>query len=272
MGLKPSGIITLTTDFGLEDPYVAVMKGVILSIHPGANPIDVTHCVKAGAVAQASALIQEACAHFSKGTVHVGVVDPGVGSERRPILVETTHHFFVGPDNGLFWPIIKGSHRAKVIHLTEREYFLKAVSHTFHGRDIFAPVAAYLSRGEAPLMMGSLVSNPVRLDLPVAKAHRGLLRGHVLRVDHFGNLITNIRRGEIHRYLGSAEAITEIGNLVVEGVHETYAEAKPGEALALIGSSGCLEIAVNLGRACERVGSVSGDLFGMSVAVKKKWG
>lgn len=270
--MKPSGIITLTTDFGLKDAYVGVMKGVILSIHPDARPIDLTHRVKAGSVVQASALIQEAYPYFSKGTVHVGVVDPGVGSERRPILVETNDHFFVGPDNGLFWPIINSNQPAKVVHLTEREYYLPQVSDTFHGRDIFAPVAAYLSRGVDPSLMGSPVGDPVQLDLPRPRRREGVLWGQVLRVDHFGNLITNIQRKDMDRYLKSARPTIKIGKLVVEGVHQTYAEAKAGEAMALIGSSGCLEIAVNLGRACKRVGGGTGDLFGMEVAVNRKKG
>lgn len=270
--MKPSGIITLTSDFGLTDPYVGIMKGVILSIHASAKLIDLTHCVKAGSVVQASALIQEVFPHFPKGTIHVGVVDPGVGSERRPILVETTDHFFVGPDNGLFWPIINAARTTKIIHLLERKFFLNEVSHTFHGRDIFAPVAAHLCRGEDSRMMGPVVSDPVRLDLPKPGEKGGFLWGQVLRVDHFGNLITNIKGKEMDRYLESAQPIIEVGNLVVVGVHETYSEAQAGEALALIGSSDCLEIAVNLGRACERVGSGSGDVVGVSVAVKKRKG
>jgi S-adenosylmethionine hydrolase len=272
LGLKPSGIITLTTDFGLKDPYVGVMKGVILSIHPDARPIDLTHRVKAGSVVQASALIQEAYPYFSKGTVHVGVVDPGVGSDRRPIVVETKDHFFVGPDNGLLWPIIAVNPPAKVVHLTERKYFLPQVSQTFHGRDIFAPVAAYLSRGVDPSMMGPPIGDPVQLHLPRPRQKGDVLWGQVFRVDRFGNLITNIQRKDLDRYLASAQPIIKVGDLVVESVHQTYAEVKAGEVLALIGSSGCLEIAVNLGRASERVEGDSGDFFGMEVMVNKKKG
>jgi len=142
--LNPSGIITLLTDFGLEGPYAAAMKGVILSIHPDARLIDISHQVKPGAIYQAALLLQETCPFFPRGTVHLAVVDPGVGSNRRALAVETEDRIFVGPDNGIFWPIISRAESAEIINLTESRYFLPEVSNTFHGRDIFAPVAAHL--------------------------------------------------------------------------------------------------------------------------------
>ncbi len=145
--MKPSGIITLTTDFGLTDPYVAMMKGVILSINPTAKIIDITHLIGAGSISQAAAVIQEIYPYFPQGTIHVAVVDPGVGTERRLLALEAKSHFFVGPDNGVFWPVLMNDQNSRLVHLTETKYFLPHVTKTFHGREIFAPVAAYLSLG-----------------------------------------------------------------------------------------------------------------------------
>lgn len=265
----PSGIITLTSDFGLGDPYVSVMKGVILSINPHARLIDVSHQLKAGSILEASALIQEVYPFFPEGTVHLVIVDPGVGTKRRPVVVATQVHLFVGPDNGLFWPIIETFEPVRIVQLTERKYFLPQVSQTFHGRDIFAPVSAYLSLGVDPMKMGLTVDDPVRLEVPSAREENGVFRGQVIRVDCFGSLITNIRRKDLERFLGSARPVIRIGKLIVEGVLRTYAEVRAGETLALFGSSDRLEIAVNLGRACERVGIDSEEIVGTQVEVRR---
>ena len=247
-----------------------MLKGVILSINPEARIIDISHQVKAGTVSHAADLIQETCIFFPKGTIHIGVVDPGVGSDRRPILIKTEDHFFIGPDNGLFWPIIELNEQVDIIHLTKDEYFLPRVSHTFHGRDIFAPVAAHLSRGINPLKMGSIITDPVQLLLPVLQQHGDILTGQIIRVDNFGNMITNIRRKDLDKHLGTDRPSVRVGNLIIENVDETYAGTEAGELLALIGSSECLEIAVNLGRACDRLKVAPEELVGMKVEVEKK--
>lgn len=267
--MKTSGIITLTTDFGLRDPYVGVMKGVILSINPEARVIDISHQLKAGFISQASTLVQEAYPFFPEGTVHVVVVDPGVGGDRRPILIKTQNHLFVGPDNGIFWPVIRAHQYAEIIRLTESRYFLPHVSHTFHGRDIFAPVAAHLSRRVDPLEMGPIIKDPVPLDFPAPQRRGDMLLGQVMRVDRFGNLITNIQRKQFERFLGSGRPSIKAGKLAVEGLSKTYGEALAGEALALIGSSDCLEIAVNLGRACDVTGMNSENIIGMEIEVSR---
>lgn len=267
--MKVSGIITLTTDFGLSDPYVGVMRGVILSINPEAHLIDISHQIKAGDILHAGSLIQEAYHFFPKGTVHVAVVDPGVGTNRRPIALETDNHIFVGPDNGLFWPVITHHEDTKIIHLTERDYFLPQVSHTFHGRDIFAPVAAHLSLGLDMLKMGRTIRDPTPLQFPTPQQEGDVLYGRVMREDHFGNLITNIYRKDLERFLEADRPIVRIGSLIIEGMCNTYSESRAGEALALIGSSNFLEIAVNLGRARDRVGMASENIIGMEVEVSK---
>jgi len=252
-GVNVSGIITLLTDFGLRDSYVGIMKGVILSINPDVQIIDISHTVKAGSIIHATGLLQEAYPFFPKGTIHVAVVDPGVGGDRRPILVKTKDHLFVGPDNGLFWPIITSHHQTEIIHLTETKYFLSDISNTFHGRDIFAPVAAHVSLGEDPFEMGSVINNPVPLHLPTPEQKGNQLLGQVMRVDRFGNLITNIHKKDMEKLLGTKPPTIKIGNLIIKGVRSTYSEVNTGETLALIGSSGYLEIAVNKGRACDRI-------------------
>jgi hypothetical protein len=267
--VKVCGVITLTTDFGLSDPYVGIMRGVILSINPEARLIDISHQIRAGDILHAGSLIQEAYHFFPKGTVHVGVVDPGVGTNRRPIAIEIDSHVFVGPDNGLFWPIITNHEDTKIIHLTERNYFLPQVSRTFHGRDIFAPVAAHLSLGLDMLEMGRTISDPTPLRLPTPQQKGDILYGQVIREDHFGNLITNIYRKDLERFLGQNRPIIRIENFIIEGVSNTYSEAAVGEALALIGSSNLLEIAVNLGRARDHVRVSSENIIGMVVEVSK---
>ncbi|HBF43794.1 MAG TPA: hypothetical protein DDW42_09270 [Desulfobacteraceae bacterium] len=246
-----SGIITLTTDFGLKDAYVAIMKGVILSINPEARIIDISHQVNAGSIVNAASLVEETYRFFPEGAIHVAVVDPGVGGRRRPILFQTENHFFVGPDNGIFWPIISNLQDVEIINLTEMKYFLPHVSHTFHGRDIFAPVAAHLSRGVDPHEFGPVNGNIVHLDFPVPQQEGNILSGQVMRVDHFGNIITNIHKNDLERFSVPEEIVISVESMTVKGIYKTYSEVKGGDTLALIGSSGYLEIAVNSGRACD---------------------
>jgi len=267
--MQGPGIITLTTDFGLKDPYVGIMKGVILSINPEARIVDISHQIEPGDITHAAGLIQETFTFFPKDTIHVGVVDPGVGSGRRPILVKIEDHFFVGPDNGLFWPVINAHQAVKIIHLTEKGYFLPHISHTFHGRDIFAPVAAHLSHGADPLKMGAIIRDPVPLHSATLEKNEDILCGQIVRVDNFGNMITNIHREDLAQFTGTGKTVIKVGSLIIENVQKTYAEAKKDEALALIGSSGYLEIAVNLGRASERLGIDSEELTGVKVEVGK---
>jgi S-adenosylmethionine hydrolase len=252
--VKTSGIITLTTDFGVRDPYVAMMKGVILSINPYARIVDITHQISAGKIYEGSAIIKEAYPYFPSGTVHVGVVDPGVGGKRRPIAVVADPHFFIGPDNGLFWPIIETRQNADVIHLTEKTYWMDAISSTFHGRDIFAPVAAHVSRGVDPFLLGKKIDNPIALPYPLSQKEDDVLIGEVIRVDHFGNLITNITREELGEFLGSKDCVITVGSIMLKELCTAYSDVSEGEPLALIGSSNLLEIAVNRGRAISDLG------------------
>ncbi|MBW1868490.1 MAG: SAM-dependent chlorinase/fluorinase [Deltaproteobacteria bacterium] len=219
--MKRSGLITLLTDFGLEDPYAGMMKGVILAVNPDARIIDISHHIKAGSITRAAGMIRETYPYFPEGTVHVTVVDPGVGGKRRAIILMAQSHLFVGPDNGIFWPIINLHQDIKIIHITETKYFLPDVSNTFHGRDIFAPVAAHLSKGADPLEMGPTISDPVKLPLPASHQKGGTLYGQVVSVDHFGNLITNIHRKEIEEFAGDRTLVIWLQDLLIEGMRGT---------------------------------------------------
>ena len=265
--MKPSGIITLTSDFGLIDPYVAMMKGVILSIHPGAQIVDISHQIAAGSIFQAAILIREAVPFFPKGTIHLAVVDPGVGSDRRLVALEAEGHLFVGPDNGIFWPLIEDDQEPKVVQLTEEKFFLPHVSHTFHGREVFAPVAAHLSLGVGLERMGPAIKDPVRLDIPRVFKREEHLYGQITRVDNFGNLITNIHSKDLARFLQSAQPRIEVANLIIKKISRIYADAEEGKPLALLNSSNMLEIAVNTGRASEYIGVDSGEIIGTVVKV-----
>ena len=267
--MTPSGIITLMTDFGLRDPYVPMMKGVILSINPEAKIVDISHGVKAGSIFQAAFLLRETYPFFPPGTVHVAVIDPSVGSERRLIAMEVDSHLFVGPDNGLFWPILQAHPASTIIHLTRDEYFLPEVSYTFHGREVFAPVAAHITLGVTLDALGDPIGDPAKLAVPIPYEKEGVLYGEIVRVDNFGNLITNIHQEDFEKFLSLAPPVIEIGNLTVKKFGFKYADVEEGEPLALINSSHWLEIAVNLGRASDYLEKESGEIVGTLVQVRR---
>jgi S-adenosyl-L-methionine hydrolase (adenosine-forming) len=253
------GVITLTSDFGLHDSYVGSMKGVMLRIHPDAKLVDITHQVSAQDILEASLVLNSSFRYFPVGTVHLVVVDPGVGTERRPILVAGGDHFFVGPDNGTFTAIIDGESETRVFELRERRFLLPSISDTFHGRDVFAPVAAYLSRGVDPAEFGPPVGDPCRLELPEPRIWGDSIRGEVVHIDSFGNIVSNITRPAFERAVAGRSFRILINGKVINRIFRTYGEQERGKALALFGSSGLLEIAVAEGRAERRIGAGKGD-------------
>ncbi len=265
--MKPSGIITLTTDFGESDPYVAMMKGVILSINPDAKIVDVTHQITAGSIQEGGLIIKESYTYFHSGTVHVGVVDPGVGGKRKPITVLVDNYFFVGPDNGLFSSITETQRHTDVIYLKETKYWMPSISPTFHGRDIFASVAAHLSLGVDPFLMGEKIDNLTALTYPLPRENNSALVGEIIRVDHFGNLITNITREHLSPFLASKGLIITVGSLTLKKIRTTYNDVTEGQPLALIGSSSLLEIAVNMGKATDYLGH--DNVIGTKVIVRR---
>jgi S-adenosyl-L-methionine hydrolase (adenosine-forming) len=269
--MKTSGIITLLTDFGLVDPYVAMMKGVILSINPHAVIVDINHSIMTGRIAQGAQMINETYLFFPKGTVHVAVVDPGVGAGRRLLGIEADGHYLVGPDNGILWPVIKDCREPIVINLTESLYFLPHITSTFHGRDVFAPVAAHLSLGEELSQMGARIHDPVEMTLPSYLVIDGILSGEITHIDNFGNLITNIRKQTLEDFLINANPVISVGSLELHGIGNTYSDVEEGEPLALINSSGLLEIAVNLGRASEYAGINKDEIIGANIRIARDW-
>jgi S-adenosylmethionine hydrolase len=255
-------VITLLTDFGSRDAYVGIMKGVILGINPAVRLVDLTHEVGSGDIAGGGFILASAWRWFPPGAVHLAVVDPGVGSERRPLVIRAGDHWFVGPDNGLFTAVLDTAGEVSVRELTEEAWRLTPVSRTFHGRDIFAPAAAWLSRGVSGEEMGPPLEQPVRAAwLPeAARGAGGLTRGVVLHVDVFGNLITNITREEVERKSsgGGPLALEWDGGRATRLVG-AFAEGSDGEPVMLIGSAGFLEVAVNRGSAAEVTGVQRGD-------------
>jgi len=258
-------IITLTTDFGLSDSYVAQMKGAMLSIAPEATLIDVTHQVFRQDCAAASAILADAIRAFPPDTIHLAVIDPGVGSERRAVAVETTAEGnaagprFVAPDNGVLTDVLQSFPLRRAVQLTEKRFWRRSVSHTFHGRDVFGPVAAHWSRGVDISEFGPPVETPlVTLPAEPPNVAGDTIQGRIVRTDSFGNLITNIDIALLPTS-GREKLVVEMGEQRIVGISRYYGESAPGELLALIGSSGHLEIAVCMGHAGEILAAWSGD-------------
>jgi len=249
-------LITLTTDFGVDDSYVAVMKGVILTITPHAQIVDITHQIEPQNVHEAAYVLSSAAPYFPPDTVHVVVVDPGVGSSRRPIAIQTGSARLVGPDNGVFTHLLAAAEQATVVHLQNRAYWRSAVSHTFHGRDIFAPVAAHLAAGVPLDALGPSIDDPILLDLtqPVRLAD-GSLRGEIVHVDRFGNLICNIPAS----WLAGADWTIRIAGHTLDGLQQSYAGVAAGQLVALVSSGDTLEIAVREGSAAQLLTVAAGE-------------
>ncbi len=244
-------VITLTTDFGAGDWFVGTMKGVIAGIAPAANVIDLTHSLPPGDIRGGAFNLAASHRFFPKGTVHVAVVDPGVGSRRKAIAVQTANGVFVGPDNGvLSWALAKETIRA-IRALENEAYFLHPVSHTFHGRDVFAPVAAHLSRGVPIQKLGPALNDLVRLDWPEPRERRGGVEGEVVYIDRFGNAITNLESRLLRGVEGASCAIYGRRRRACP-LRGFYQAVAPNTPVALVGSSGFLEIAVN-GASAEKV-------------------
>jgi len=239
-------IITLLTDFGSKDHYSAAMKGVMLTINPKIRIVDISHHVSPHNIIEGAFLLRNVCAYFPPGTIHLAVVDPGVGTERKPILVKGENFFFVGPDNGIFGLIYDQLKNFSVYELTNAHFFLKPISITFQGRDIFAPVAAYLSRGISPLEMGEKINNFLKLPFPQPTLGEKEIKGNVVYIDGFGNLVTNIKENHLKKLKREPLKI-KISDEIVAGLSKNYQEAKKGAFLAIIGSSNFLEISVREG-------------------------
>lgn len=253
-------VVTLLTDFGLRDGYPGVMKGVIWKIAPHVQIADLSHAITPHDILEASLQVWRAWSYFPDGTIHVAVVDPGVGTSRRPLAAKVGTHYFVGPDNGIITKILECAEDDKTsvnfVHLDQPQYWLPAVSHVFHGRDIFAPVAAYLANGVPLNKLGTEISDPVRLEIPKPiKTPVGWL-GQVIHVDHFGNLSTNFLAHHIDQ---PNELIIQINGKQIVGIVATFGERPSGTLIALLDSSNSLAISVVNGNAAEYLHARTGD-------------
>jgi S-adenosyl-L-methionine hydrolase (adenosine-forming) len=253
----PRGVITLTTDFGVSDHFVGTMKGVILSIRLQATIVDICHGITPYGISEAAFVVAQTYRYFPAGTVHVVVVDPGVGTARRPILIEAAKQFFVAPDNGVL-SMICSREKHKVRAITAEKYFRKPISQTFHGRDIFAPVAAHLAKGVAPASFGKPISDYLRstFEKPVRTGKR-IWTGNILKIDRFGNLITNFHIDEFPVVRERMFEMT-VGPRRISYLASSYAECGFGELFLIVGSSGYLEVSANQGSAAQMIGCATG--------------
>jgi hypothetical protein len=277
-------IITLLTDFGLEDGFVGVMKGIILGITPQAQIADISHAVRAQDVLEGALVVGRLGPYFPPGTLHVAVVDPGVGTARRPIAVQAGGQVYIGPDNGLFSVVYQQSEDRgeafQAVHLDRPACWRSEISNVFHGRDIFAPVAAHLANGVELLEVGTPIADPQRLALPGVEAIPGGLRGQVILIDHFGNLLTNLFRPHLQalaaakygehaaqnlpalpwRIRLSARLGARLGDTIIDGLQLTFGSRPHGELAAVLGEVDDLTLAVVNGSAQQRLGAQVGDL------------
>jgi len=237
------GVIGLLTDFGLRDNFVGVMKGVIYRINPQAKIVDLCHEIESHNIQDAAFLLQSSYPYFPQGTVFLVVVDPGVGSERKSVIVQTEKYFFVAPDNGVL-SFLKEKDIKRIIQIANEDYFLKPVSHTFHGRDIFAPVAAHLSRGEKVEKFGTTIKEIKKLKIPSPQVKKNCLMGEVMYVDRFGNLITNISQDAFLRFIEGKKFQIVVGKIKISKISSFYQEGKEGLTIAIFGSFRNLEISL----------------------------
>jgi S-adenosyl-L-methionine hydrolase (adenosine-forming) len=252
-------IITLLTDFGLKDHFVAAMKGVLLKLNPALTLADISHLIPPQDIYAGAFTLSQACFYYPAGTIHLAVVDPGVGSTRKALAVAAGGHFFVAPDNGILTHVLESQADGIAYEITADHYFNKPVSTTFHGRDVFAPIAAWISRGIPLHQLGPVLPNPVKLQIPALKYVRdSLIQGIILAVDHFGNLITNLKPSNVPRAFKMMAGQKEITTM-----HQTYAEGALGEIFIVPGSTGYLEIAVKDGSAAAQLNLKAGFPIGV---------
>ena len=268
-------VITLLTDFG-EAEYTAMMKGVILNINPDVHIIDVSHSITPQNVFEGAFVLKNAVSYFPEGTIHVGVVDPGVGSKRKSVLIECESGILIGPDNGLLYPAAMELGLKNVYEISNQEFMLKQISGTFHGRDVFAPTAAKMSLDPTRTadVGPALSTNPVELDIPPPKIDGDFIHGTIIHIDTFGNLITNVsvRNDEklISRLSQSPKLLISIKESIISShFHHTYYEAESYQLITLISSSGYLEFAIPNGSAKNKISANSGDKFKLRLNVNE---
>lgn len=259
-------IITLLTDFGNKDPFVGIMKGVIWRIAPQVQIADLTHQISPQNILEGALALGNSASYFPPGTVHLSVVDPGVGTSRRPIAAQIGSHFFVSPDNGLLTVILEKAEEAgisvDIVHLNQSKYWLAHVSHTFHGRDVFAPCAAYLANGIVLHSLGTPIQDPVRLALPRPERDGAGWRCQVITIDIFGNIGTNLSGDQLP---ANGKILLRIHNQDISGLVQTYSECSSGDLVAMVDSTGHLSIAVVNGNATQYLQARIGDSVSVTI-------
>jgi S-adenosyl-L-methionine hydrolase (adenosine-forming) len=258
-------IITLLTDFGTKDHYAASIKGVILGINPRCRLVDISHQVTPHDIREGAFLLANAYSCFPRGTIHLAVVDPGVGSPRKPVLIVTQNYCFLGPDNGLFSLALQREKVEQIIELTRPRFFRSVVSTTFHGRDLFAPVAGHLSLGVKPRSFGPKLDSCTTLDIGKPSVKWKKLMGQLIHIDAFGNLISNITEEQFARFTGGRPFLIQVGKETIGSLKKAYWEGEEGELMALIGSGGLLEISVRESSAQRRLRTEQGDPISIGV-------
>jgi S-adenosylmethionine hydrolase len=268
--MRDSPIITLTTDFGLKDPFAGLMKGVILRINPNAQVVDISHNIQRHNIFEASQVIAMSHKYFPPTTIHVAVVDPGVGSLRRPVMVVTENYYFLGPDNGIFSSVFEesGTPLFKVIHLTSSHYFLSKSGSTFHGRDIFAPAAAWLSKGIEAYKFGDQIDDYSKIEIPIVEVAKNNVSGEIVAIDNFGNAISNIKRDDLSKLARDVSTGTFkiVYNNEPLSMVNYYAESKGPGLASLINSFGHLELFTYQDNAAEQFNIKIGDSVSVSLA------
>jgi len=258
-------LITLTTDFGLKDPYVGAMKGALLKVNPGAVITDITHLIGAGDLPGAAFVLLGACRYFPPDSIHLAVIDPGVGGVRAALIIETARYTFVGPDNGIFSLALQSEEILRIVRITNAEYFPGPISPTFHGRDIFAPVAGHLSLGVDAGRFGEQIDidEMEKIALPEPSLENESITGEVIHIDNFGNLITNIPQSMLdglNAFADRDRVIVRIKEREIKGIKDTYGESADEAALcAITGGTGLIEIALNMGSAADELRSKAGE-------------
>ncbi len=260
--MRMATVITLLTDFGLSDEFVGVMKGVILSIAPQVHIADISHAIAPQNVLHGALVLGRAYRYFPAGTIHVAVVDPGVGTARRGMVLRVGQHTFVGPDNGLFTIPLTGGEPYQAVSLDNPAYRLSVVSRSFHGRDVFAPAAAYLANGVPLAEFGEPLTNPVTLELPRPMRIANKVVGQVILMDGFGNLITNITEEDLK---GAPIQVVRCAEMLIHGVSGTFGSRQPGELIAMFDSSGSLSLCVVNGSAAQQLGAGVGAVVEVEV-------
>ncbi|MCX7662000.1 MAG: S-adenosyl-l-methionine hydroxide adenosyltransferase family protein [Candidatus Omnitrophica bacterium] len=243
--------ISLLTDFGLSDNFVGVMKAVILKINPSVSIIDISHNIEPQNVFQASFLLKHSFKYFPKGTIHLAIVDPGVGTDRKAILVKTRNYFFIAPDNGVLSLTLEEESPQEIIQIDNPKYFLKPVSHTFHGRDIFSPVAGYLSRGISIYNFGKPIKKIKKIHFPKPEIKKDKLYGQIIYIDNFGNLVTNISKDTFLGFVRKRKFVLRIRNKIINRISTSYQDSDKKETIALFNSFDSLEISIREGSAKE---------------------